>query len=107
MFYLLMISESVNWEFDNTLVVGLFDSPEKAVSAALVDFKKKYAIWVMNERVENKEIPDSVFPEEFQQKIENLEKLNDLIEKSKFRSCRHLDEFYYIVTELEINKTIE
>lgn len=102
-----MISESVNWEFDNTLVVGLFDSPEKAVSAALVDFKKKYAIWVMNERVENKEIPDSVFPEEFQQKIENLEKLNDLIEKSNFRCHRHLDEFYYMVTELEINKTIE
>lgn len=109
-----MIYEGVSWEFDNTLVVGLFDSPEKAVSAALVDFKKKYAIWVMkyaiwvmNERLENKEIPDSVFPEEFQQKIENLEKLNDLIEKSKFRSCRHLDEFYYMITELEINKTIE
>lgn len=107
MFYLLMICEGVSWEFDNTLVIGLFDSPEKAVSAGFVDFKKKYAKWVMNEHMENKEISDSVFPEEFQQKIENLEKLNNLIEKSKFLYHRHLDEFYYMVTELEINKTIE
>ncbi len=107
MFYLLMIFESVNWEFDNTLVIGLFDSPEKAISAGLVDFKKKYAKWVMNEHVENKEISDSVFPEEFQQKIETLEQLNVLIGNSSFRSRRHLDEFYYMVTKLEINKTIE
>jgi DNA-binding MurR/RpiR family transcriptional regulator len=107
MFYLLTSFEGVDWEYDNTLVVGLFDSPEKAVSAGFMDFKKKYAKWVMNEHEENNEISESVFPEEFQQKIENLEKLNDLIEKSLFRSRRHLDEFYYMVTELEINKMVE
>ena len=91
-----MIYEAVNWEFENTIVVGLFDSTEKAISGALENFKN-----------EHKKLSGFFAPEEFQQKFETIEQLNKSIEETKFRSYRHLDEFYYTIIQMEVNKVIE
>ncbi len=56
---------------------------------------------------EHKKLSGFFAPEEFQQKFETIEQLNKSIEETKFRSYRHLDEFYYTIIQMEVNKVIE